>query len=232
MKTTRTMKMMKGFLFFLALCFMGINVEAAEKPEKKNTDVSVSAPSKVELSFRMRYNYPTRTSGKISVLVSTDFNGKRESFEDIQAATWTDVTDRSHIDYESNAFAPSGDVDITDLWKEGKPIYVAFKYVFDRAEGNRQGATVWINNLEVKAVTEQGETVLSSDMASDFLEYSTGDANKNPTRSENRAALGKGKGLLTQANFHHKKTVNGETYTNRTRTEDYFVSIPYYVNKK
>src|SRR5690606_9179174 len=131
-----------------------------------------------------------------------------------------------------NAFAPSGKVDITDLHKEGKPIYVAFKYVFDPAQGNRQGATVWIGKVLVEAIIDGKRTVLSSDVGTDFLAHATGDAHKNPTRSENRAALGTGKSLVMQANFHRKKTVEGVTYTNKTRTEDYFVSVPYDVNKK
>ena len=232
MKTTRIMKTTMSLIDFLAVFGLLTPVKGVEKPDKLHAGAEISAPSKVQLSFNLRYNYPTRTSAKISVLVSTDFNGKRESFEDIQAATWTDITARCHIDYESNAFTPSGKVDITDLHKEGKPIYVAFKYVFDPAQGNRQGATIWIGKVLVEAITEGKKTVLSSGLATDFLKHATGDTNKNPTRSENRDALGTGKSLIMQSNFHRTATVEGVTYTNKTRTEDYFVSVPYDVNKK
>ncbi|WP_205966346.1 DUF5017 domain-containing protein [Parapedobacter sp. SGR-10] len=226
------MTKMTSFLCLLAVFGLWITGKGVEIPHKPHAGAAITTPTKVQLSFNLRYNYPTRTSAKISVLVSTDFNGKRESFEDIQAATWTDITDRCHIDYESNKFTPSGKVDITDLHREGKPIYLAFKYVFDPAEGNRQGATIWIGKVLVEAITDGKTTVLSSDLATDFLKHATGDAHKNPTRSENRDALGTGKSLIMQANFHRSATVEGVTYTNRTRTEEYFVSVPYYVNKK
>src|SRR5690606_8851332 len=106
------------------------------------------------------------------------------------------------------------------------------KYVFDPAEGNRQGATIWIGKVLVEAITDGKTTVLSSDLATDFLKHATGDAHKNPTRSENRDALGTGKSLIMQANFHRSATVEGVTYTNRTRTEECFVSVAYYGNKK
>jgi hypothetical protein len=67
----------------------------------------------------------------ISVLVSTDFNGQYDE-ENVKAAEWTDITARATLPANTppnNNDVASGDINITDLRVEGKPMYFAFRYV-------------------------------------------------------------------------------------------------------
>src|SRR5690606_3856199 len=49
------------------------------------------APDEILMQIRIRHQYKdTRTASTFQVLVSTDFDGDRSSFEQVDAATWTD----------------------------------------------------------------------------------------------------------------------------------------------
>ena len=63
-----------------------------------------------------------------SVWVSTDFNGDYSNFSNVSAATWTEIT--SHFTFAtSGTFVQSGQLDLSDLLVEGKPLYVAYRYI-------------------------------------------------------------------------------------------------------
>ena len=63
-----------------------------------------------------------------SVWVSTDFNGNYTDFSHVSAATWTEIT--NHFTYgTSGTFVQSGQLDISNLLVEGKPLYVAYRYI-------------------------------------------------------------------------------------------------------
>jgi len=72
-------------------------------------------------------------TGMFSLLVSTDFNGDYTSFSSVQAATWTDITNRltkqeAATTTTITAATPTSGIDLTDLRVEGKPLYIAFRH--------------------------------------------------------------------------------------------------------
>jgi len=181
-------------------------------------------PGEIEFSFQCRHNYPNRTGGLMTVWVSTDFNGNRSSFEDVKAATWIEITDRCHLDRTSDPYVSSGIVNVTDLREEGKPMYFAFKYEFDPDKGST-GVIMYINDVLVRAVTDVGPYVFSTDLTNDFLLNPACNADKNPVKSENR-----GSALIMWPNASTSEH-NGVTYTNTKYTEEYFVTVPFEVSK-
>lgn len=82
-----------------------------------------------KLSFSTTVQFGTQRN-QLSVIASTDFNGNYTP-EGINAATWTDLTSRFALASTVGSTTPtvSGVVDITDIKVEGKPLYIAFKYV-------------------------------------------------------------------------------------------------------
>ena len=110
--------------------------EAGKNYEFRNR-VSVSGIPQLQFTS-LRANGTQANS--LAVLVSSDFKGvvTNTSFgvvtrdtastnANIAAATWSDITTRSTL--SAGAATPSGIVDLSDFLKEGKPIYIAFKYV-------------------------------------------------------------------------------------------------------
>ena len=67
-------------------------------------------------------------TGQFSVLVSSDFNGDMSDFSHVRNATWTDVTSRFRYP-TTVTFVASTIQSIADLRVEGKPLYIAFRYV-------------------------------------------------------------------------------------------------------
>ena len=62
----------------------------------------------------------------LSVLASTNFNGKYDSVS-IAAATWVDITNRVVLsDGTSTAFTPSGNIDVSDF--KDSVVFFAFRY--------------------------------------------------------------------------------------------------------
>lgn len=75
----------------------------------------------------------TSQTGMFSLQVSSNFNGDYSSFAHVQAATWTDVTDRltkqeAATTATSSLATPADGIDLSDLRVAGKPLYIAFKY--------------------------------------------------------------------------------------------------------
>lgn len=94
-----------------------------------------------------------RQDDQFHVVASTDFNGDYSDFSNIESATWTDITDRFVLS-SSITFSPSGEVDVSDLFVEGKPLYIAFKYVTHPQEMGRAG--MW----HVQSFSFVGQTLL------------------------------------------------------------------------
>lgn len=67
------------------------------------------------------------TGNNLSVLVSTNFNGIYDAAS-VRSATWTDVTSRATLATTTTTVA-SPIANLNDLKVEGKPMYVAFKYI-------------------------------------------------------------------------------------------------------
>lgn len=75
----------------------------------------------------------TSQTGMFSLQVSSNFNGDYASFANVQAATWTDVTDRlskqeAATTATSTLATPADGIDLSDLRVAGKPLYIAYKY--------------------------------------------------------------------------------------------------------
>jgi predicted heme/steroid binding protein len=75
----------------------------------------------------------TPQTGMFSLQVSSNFNGDYASFANLQAATWTDVTDRlpkqeAATTATSTLATPAEGIDLSDLRVAGKPLYIAFRY--------------------------------------------------------------------------------------------------------
>src|SRR5690606_17878847 len=80
----------------------------------------------VFLSFRTAVELGTQ-SNQLSVLVSTDFNGDYSNLSSVQNATWTDITGRFSLATNAN-FRNSSVQSIKDLFVDGRPVYLAFRY--------------------------------------------------------------------------------------------------------
>lgn len=80
-------------------------------------------------------------TNSLQLLISTDFKGAVAKTKNllgvivrdtaatnanIAAATWTNITDRAKI--STGTATPSGVIDLSDFAKQGKPVFVAFKY--------------------------------------------------------------------------------------------------------
>lgn len=200
------------------------------------------APDDILLQFRIRHQYKTsRVYGTLQVLVSTDFDGDRLSFDEVDAATWTDITDRFD-DFNEDALTWTGPppppgtnlvpspINITDLREEGKPMYIALKYIYDGP--GTAGSWGLIDQIVVEAVAEDGTVLLSGPLSSDFPAYGAVSPDKNPIRSLNRYYDPEGlyptsNLLVIQSNAN--ATVGGVQYFANSYTEEYFVSVPYNV---
>lgn len=187
-------------------------------------------PNEVLMEFRMRDQYRgERTASTLSVLVSTDFEGDRTVFEEVNAATWTDITDR--FEFAGDAQTNSGKIDIGEFRDGTKPLHIAFKYVFDPELGDGRGTWPQFTWMTVEAVTGEENILLSGELTSDFPKYSAGSIDKNPIQSLNRYYNPdqSSNALVIQRNSN--VTVDGITYTDQTYTEEYFVSVPYEVGE-
>ena len=72
----------------------------------------------------------------LSVLVSTDFNGKYDA-DNVKAATWTNITDRVTFP-TTNTDVSSGVIDLNDLAIADKPVYIAYRYLSEEPDTRAQ----------------------------------------------------------------------------------------------
>lgn len=98
--------------------------------------------------------------GQISILVSNDFNGNYDDYENIIRTSWTDIT--SKLKWASNAdVVSSGKLSLNDYLLEDKSLYIAFRYkTLPQAEYGV--ASNWVvSDFKVTNVTDKaGEVVL------------------------------------------------------------------------
>lgn len=104
-----------------------------------------------------------RQDNQLFIMASTDFNGDYSNFSNIEEATWTDITDRFTLS-ESITFSPSGEVDISDLIVEDRPLYIGFRYVSYPHDQGRVG------NWHVQNFSLVGRTVLGPMTLGDMKE--------------------------------------------------------------
>jgi hypothetical protein len=73
----------------------------------------------------------------LHVMISTDFAGPYDSTS-IYQAHWADITARAVLSTGGTTSTPSGIIDLSDYGNDGKPVYLAFKYLgFKTASAQR-----------------------------------------------------------------------------------------------
>lgn len=119
----------------------------------------------LELSFNTSVEFGKQVD-QLSVMASVDFNGGAR-FEDITAATWTDITNRFKL-AGSATYTPSGKADITDLKTAGKPLYLAFRYRVKNPSVYGTGNVWRVQNFLLTAQTSIGAIQLGSTLNGGF----------------------------------------------------------------
>jgi hypothetical protein len=122
-------------------------------------------PSKLIASFNAQVIDGVQRN-QIRVRISTDFSGTH-TMDDINAANWTDVTSRFAIP-TSAGYIPSGDVDLSDLIVEGRPLYFALYYISQPQATAGRYARYQFTNFLLRSVTDLGSTTLRSQSATNW----------------------------------------------------------------
>lgn len=104
----------------------------------------------LELSFATRTAYGNQDD-PLAILISTDFNGVYED-EDINAATWIDITEEFTLSSDDSDFATSGVKDLEAYMEADK---VALRYTYHPDEGNPGNRMA--EDVLVKMVQDSGE---------------------------------------------------------------------------
>ncbi len=69
-------------------------------------------------------------TGSLALMVSSDFSGvgasETETVANLAKATWIDITNRALL--SSGPLTSSGNIDLTDIARDDKPVYIAFRY--------------------------------------------------------------------------------------------------------
>lgn len=121
----------------------------------------------LNMSFNTNVQYGTQAN-QFSVQASSDFNGNYTSFDNVRQATWTDITSRFAIG-TGTTYVPSGAKDITDLVREGKPLYLAFKYIYRPSAQNGTRRTWRVQNFNLTSTTASlGTQVIGNMTTSGF----------------------------------------------------------------
>ena len=143
---------------------------------------------------------------QISILASTDFNGKY-NIDDIKAATWQDITSRFTIPMAvTSGYIPAGNPDISDLMVDGKPLYVVIRFVELPTHTSRSN---WLfQQLRISTTTVLGSEILL-DQTGFRIVIS---ADKNSGRSS----------IATSGTI----TLRGNNTGTRVLTEDWCISGP------
>ncbi|MEC3880443.1 DUF4998 domain-containing protein [Parapedobacter sp. 10938] len=115
------------------------------------------------LTFSLEARYGTPPD-QLTVWVSTDFDGVY-AVENVEAATWREITDEFPFPTEERVVTPWGPLDLWGLMgDDDKQIYVAFKYVYNPDNASESSGINWrIQNWEVQ--TNGGGPVLNQEEA-------------------------------------------------------------------
>lgn len=96
--------------------------EVGSRYELRNRTTDTSTDLRLKFSTATT----TATNGSLALLVSNNFSGAINA-ANIATATWTDITNRAVL-ATGTATVASGTVSLTDFAKQGKPVYIAFRY--------------------------------------------------------------------------------------------------------
>ncbi len=124
------------------------------------------AAGQVNLSFTSGVTGGTQTN-QFSVVASSDFDGNYADFTRVQAATWTDITNRFLLGTNAT-FLASGSKDITDLVVAGKPLYLAYRYVTKPQLVSGDARTWMVQNFLLTSNTTIGALTLSNMLNTGF----------------------------------------------------------------
>lgn len=117
------------------------------------------------MKFGTTVQYGTQAN-QLSVLASTDFNGKY-AIEDIKKATWVDLT-KDYALATSTSLKTWGPKDLKSLLVTGKPVYIAFRYKTLDQKINGAQRTWTIRAFELTTNTELGTQTLADHIGSGF----------------------------------------------------------------
>lgn len=110
------------------------------------------------LSFNSSVQQGAQTN-QLSILASTNFSGDYSDLSKVKAATWKDITSGFLLGTDAT-FRASTEQDISDVIEEGKPLYIAFKYV-TRPQATNQLARNWfIQAFTINSKEKLGTTAL------------------------------------------------------------------------
>ena len=100
-------------------------------------------------------------TNQLSVWISNNYNGN-DTFADVKAATWTNLTGFSLATSTTNTV--SGVKDISEYFTEGKTAYIGFKYVTQPQVENGTGRPWFIQSISLKSTLPAigGQTLLVS----------------------------------------------------------------------
>lgn len=147
-------------------------------------DQSRILPATMYLSFSTR-TYAGTTGApnpaRLPFYYSTDFSGNY-TLEDVEAATWHEITDLFTMPDDTPMELPAGSVCMNDFFAESETIYLAYYYeveAYDSAKNN--GRTQWyVQNFLITGVTDNdAATVYDQSTAGWTLVYKEGYFNEN-----------------------------------------------------
>lgn len=155
-----------------------------------NSSISGRELTNAFLSFSSTVATGTQQN-QLSVLVSSDFNGKY-NIADIKAANWVDITNRFVLASGSTATASTAQ-DIFDLVQKNKPLYVAFRYITQpQAENGIQRNWSVSSVLLASKPTGGDVTLLDYASGSNFGMFSFGNKESGRSMVSSAALLFKG----------------------------------------
>jgi len=125
--------------------------ENGRKYEYKQRTTAVGTPSLQFTSFRQYGNQ----NNTLTLWASNDFNGI-VSPENVQSG-WKEITSLAPLSTGSDN-TPSGLIDLSEFLIEGKPVYLAFKYVGFKSASSAQ-RTWTIKDFAINNLLEDGTSV-------------------------------------------------------------------------
>ncbi len=101
-----------------------------------------------QLKFNTSATGVTTTANNLSVLISNDFNGTYDT-TNVKNATWQDVTSLANL-------GSAATIDLTTYAVDGKPLYVAYKYLGDSPNTKNQKS--WsVSSFSLRTTHADGE---------------------------------------------------------------------------
>jgi hypothetical protein len=136
---------------------------------KEGRDIALG---KAALSFSTAYpplaaGSPLPQNNPLSVMLSTDFNGNYNSYENVEKANWTDITNK--FTYGTVAtYVASKSYDVTSHIVPGKPLYLAFKYTTKPIAANGPARSWYVNNIAMVSNSIYESHLLGDLISSEF----------------------------------------------------------------